>query len=407
MVGKNYLSADLDGLCRADRDWCREFEHYKLGAIKQFPAYTPERKRVLLIDDLYPDPGRDAGSSVVISHVRALIRLGFDVYFFAVHERSCAGPMADKLRHLGCVPVGLPEFSFEKICTQASKTFHAIYVHRMDNAAKLSSAVTGSTAKIVYCLVDLHSLRLKRQAEVESNESLLREAEMIQRIEFDLIKKADAVVTYSSFEADLINTALSDAHAHVIPWDAQVAEAPLCNMHEKAIGFIGGYCHRPNVDAVQFLLNDVAPKVFERDSEITFSLAGSNMPQYIKDISMPWVKIVGYVDDLHSFLGSCCCTVAPLRYGAGIKGKVLDSLAAGVPCVMTTVAAEGLNLPASLRSLVTQNAEQLAETIVSLANDRDRLRSASTEALQFMKSEFSPSRIDQLLQEVFGIGIGN
>jgi glycosyltransferase involved in cell wall biosynthesis len=141
-------------------------------------------------------------------------------------------------------------------------------------------------------------------------------------------------------------------------------------MARLGVAFVANYGHAPNVDAARFLAETVMPLVWERDPAIPCLLAGSRMPAAIRRLARPGphecVLTLGHVPDLTAFLGGVRLTVAPLRYGAGVKGKVLASLAAGVPCVMTPVAAEGIDLPPLLAGLVGATPAALAERIVRL-----------------------------------------
>jgi glycosyltransferase involved in cell wall biosynthesis len=135
--------------------------------------------------------------------------------------------------------------------------------------------------------------------------------------------------------------------------------------------FVGNYTHAPNGDAARWLVQDIMPAVWALDPTITCTLAGAEMPDSIHALASDRVRVLGHVQDLGDVLGQARLSVAPLRFGAGIKGKVLESLSAGVPCIMTPVAAEGLNLPKSLQSLLGATAEDLAHQIVTLHKAED------------------------------------
>ena len=93
------------------------------------------------------------------------------------------------------------------------------------------------------------------------------------------------------------------------------------------------------------------------------------------------IDVVGPVDDLAEVFSRVRLTVAPLRFGAGIKGKVLESFAAGIPCVVSPVAAEGLMLPAPLPDLVADGVEAMARAILRFHNDASANQSAQAAAL--------------------------
>ena len=140
------------------------------------------------------------------------------------------------------------------------------------------------------------------------------------------------------------------------------------------------------------------PLVWQQNPEIDCLLVGSNMPDDMLAMSRKGIVPVGYTNDLQEIFDRVRLTIAPLRYGAGLKGKVLESLAAGVPCVCTSVAAEGFMLPDLLTAHVANAPMVLAQLICqlhesSLVNDEWARR-----GLQYASAQFSEERIDYLMK---------
>jgi glycosyltransferase involved in cell wall biosynthesis len=127
------------------------------------------------------------------------------------------------------------------------------------------------------------------------------------------------------------------------------------------------------------LISDILPLLHRRIADCTTYIVGSNMPKRILDLNLPGLRPLGFVSVLADILHKLRCTIAPLRFGAGIKGKVLDSFAHGLPCVMSEVAAEGLELPDELAWLIARSPSEFAEKISQIHEDRalnDRLAQA-------------------------------
>src|SRR6185437_3333738 len=139
----------------------------------------------------------------------------------------------------------------------------------------------------------------------------------------------------------------------------------------SGIMFVGGYRHLPNVDAAEYLAADIMPRLRARAPGITAMLVGSNMPPSVQALAREDIQPIGYVPVLSEVLHRVRATVVPLRYGAGIKGKVLDSLAHGIPCVMSEVAAEGLELTGELAWLIARTPEEFAEKLRAIHEDAD------------------------------------
>jgi O-antigen biosynthesis protein len=136
---------------------------------------------------------------------------------------------------------------------------------------------------------------------------------------------------------------------------SQGAEAQAAPGERQGIALIAGYQHPPNVDAALWLVREILPLVWQHDPAIGCLLVGSRMPEELRQLSRKGVIPLG--QGLDGIFDRVRLTVAPLRYGAGIKGKVIDSLAAGVPCIGTPIAAEGLDLPPLLLDCIGTTAE--------------------------------------------------
>jgi glycosyltransferase involved in cell wall biosynthesis len=200
---------------------------------------------------------------------------------------------------------------------------------------------------------------------------------------------ADAVITHSADEAVMLKCEVPAAHVHVVPWAVTARPREVCFVKRHGIAFLGSYTHAPNRDAAQFLADAIMPLVHRGNPAIVCRLIGSGMPEILRQLEAPGVIPLGLVPDLDAALAELRLTVAPLRYGAGVKGKVLESLARGVPCVMSRVAAEGLGLPATLAGLVADTAADIAARILHLHEDEAAHESARAAGLSFIAERHS------------------
>ena len=128
----------------------------------------------------------------------------------------------------------------------------------------------------------------------------------------------------------------------------------------------------------------------------------TNLRKYVSILAAKDVVPLGYVPSLDSVLSRIRLTIAPLRYGAGLKGKVIESMAAGIPCVMTTVAAEGLGLSAELASLVADDPDALSQRIAMLCRDQAKYRRVVEAGRAHVAANYSRERIDALIREACG-----
>jgi glycosyltransferase involved in cell wall biosynthesis len=141
------------------------------------------------------------------------------------------------------------------------------------------------------------------------------------------------------------------------------------------------------------------PSLREAVPGIELLLVGSHMPAEISALAARDIAPLGYVPSLDSVFERVRLTIAPLRFGAGLKGKVLDSLAAGLPCVMTSIAAEGVELPGELQSLIADDAATLAMRIATLCHDDAEYRRVVAAGRAHVAANYSSERIDDLLRQ--------
>ena len=352
------------------------------------------RRRALFIDDSVPTPDRDAGSNVAVEHMKALMRLGYQVHFVPSDNMARIEPYTGALEQLGIRCHHAPfEHSTEEVLRQNAGRFDVIYLHRVSNAAYLRAARTRNpAAQVIYSVADLHHLRLLREAELLGDAVLRQEAMTMRASELSAAAAADCTITHSAYEAALLTG--EAAAVAVVPWVVRTG-APLPPFdRRRGVGFVGSK-HLPNLDAALFLLTDVMPLVWAADETIDVYLFGDHVEDpRVRRLSGPRVHAVGWVADLRAAFATLRVTAAPLRFGAGVKGKVLESLAAGLPCVMTPCAAEGAGLPPALEPLVVDGAAALAAQIVALHRDPARNAALAELGMQFVREDYSEARVD-------------
>ena len=257
-------------------------------------------------------------------------------------------------------------------------------------------------ARLLYGVADLHHLRLARQAEAEQRPELQAAARRWRLVETMAALSADAVLTHSADELAVLRRLAPGVPVHRVPWD--VAPRPGGGPFEarRGLAFVGSYAHAPNVDAACVLVREVMPLVWREVPDMPCLLVGSDMPPRVRALSGPGIEVLGQVADLGSVLDRVRLTVAPLRYGAGVKGKVLDSLAAGVPCAMSPVAAEGLELPATLRGLVGADPAALVRIVLRLHRDEVAHRVVADAGLGLIRNGHAEAVVDAALGRALG-----
>lgn len=395
------------------------------------PAETlppPRRRRALVIDEGVPDPARDAGSAAIVSHMRALLGLGFEVEFVPCQALEQEGAASRALAGMGVTCWHLPwAASAEEVLRRAGPALDLVYLHRHGPMQRYAALVRhwAPQARLVYSLADLHWLRAARAAalppagaehagaehagagplapdpaSLPPSVAALRTAELLG------VLAADAVITHSSHEAALLAADAPEAAVFLLPW--AVAPRPVSTPFDDrtAIAFVGSYAHPPNLDAAHSLIGTIMPLVWAHDPSITLLLAGSDLPASLREAAEAApgpVEVLGHVPDLATVWERTRLTAAPLRYGAGLKGKVLDSLAAGLPCLCSPMAAEGMDLPDSLSGLVAEDAEAMAASLLRLYDDEAACAALGQAGLDWIETRFSAAGIEMAMRGVAGV----
>jgi Glycosyl transferases group 1 len=350
-------------------------------------------RRALVIDNRVPVRARDTGSHVILSHMEALRGLGYRVSLAAGDEMDLTGPTAGALADDGITVCGTPFYgSVEDVLRRQADCFDVVYLHGPENAARYLELARkyNPRARILYSVADLHHLRLERQAKIESRPELMASAERLRMIEYMAAWRADAVVTHSTHEALVLRRAIPKARVNVVTWALEPRPTAVPFAARKGVAFVGGFGHRPSPDAAHWLVEAVMPLVWQADPRIPCLLAGADMPESLSRLAGDRVFVLGHVADLATgVFDRVRLTAAPLRFGAGVEGKMVESLAAGVPCVMSPVAAEGLALPPALNAMVGESAAAVAGLICRLHGDETANRTATEAGLDFIRRDFS------------------
>ncbi|NHN85311.1 glycosyltransferase [Acetobacter musti] len=371
----------------------------------------PKIRRALVIDEHFPRPGHDAGSEAIRSHIRALGRLGYHVTF-AVPGMQVEQDLISGLEAEGISVAAAPFYtSPEDLLRRQAGAFEVVYLHRVSVASSYGGLVRRymSSSRLIYSVADLHHLRLARQAGVEGRVTLAHEAARMRTFEVAAALNSDVVLTHSSVEAAELRRLIPALNVHVVPWGVSARPVATSASDRHGIAFLAHYRHTPNRDAAEWLIREVMPLVWKRAPDIRCVLAGTDMGPETEALACeagPDCGGVGIVRDVENLRDDLFeqvrLGIAPLRFGAGLKGKVLETFAAGLPCVMTPVAAEGIDLPDSLKNLVQSDAENLAEEIVRLHAAPESVDSMGQAALRFIEAHYGEDSVGNSLAAALG-----
>lgn len=373
-AGKN-VSKGLKRYQVINRD---RFAERHAGALKQQYPQDPggvpaarERSRrphALVMDHMVPHYDEDAGSVRMLALLEILIDLGYRVTFVPDNLHP-AQPYTAELQQLGIEVVYRVSTPVDYVAAHA-REFDLAILCRAPFAQRYLPALTAVSPRprIIFDTVDLHFLREERHAELEGNANLAAAAARTRQAELDVMRASDQVWVTSTHEEELLGR-FGVPPLGLVPMIHEVRPDVPPFRDRRDILFIGGFRHAPNEDAVRFFVSEVLPLVRHELPDVKFLIVGSHVPPAIAKLESDHVRVMGFVRDVVPVFDSCRLTVAPIRFGAGVKGKVTQSLAWGVPAVITPVAAEGLRLVDRQHVMIAADPHEFARRVVELHRD--------------------------------------
>lgn len=347
--------------------------------------------RILIIDATTPEPDKDSGSVRLTNLMQCCRELGYGVTFFA-DNRDYAGSYSRDLQKSGIEVLYHPWLdSLHDFFRDRGNEFDYIFVSRHYIAINYISLLKRycPEAQFIFDTVDLHYLREQRLADLEQSLPLKRVAQQTRRAELSVIKEADATLVVSTVEKSVLKDDAPGEKVHILSNIHEVPGRDKEFADRKDIYFVGGYQHPPNVDAACWFVNDIWPLIHKQLPQMRFHLIGSKAPERIRSLSGDGVVFHGFVESLDPFLSDCRLAVAPLRYGAGVKGKVNMSMAHGQPVVATPAAVEGMFAEHERELLVANDAESFAAEVVRLYQDEELWNSVSDASIRNVEEHFS------------------
>ena len=358
---------------------------------------------ILIIDATTPEPDKDSGSVRLTNMMQCCRDLGLSVTFFA-DNRDYAGSYTRDLQKSGIEVLYHPWLeSLHEFFRQRGSEFDYVLISRHYIATNYISLLKRycPDTQFIFDTVDLHYLREQRLAKLEQSLPLERTARQTRRAELSVIKAADATLVVSTVEKTVLAEDAPGEMVHVLSNIHEVPGRDKNFSDRKDIYFVGGYQHPPNVDAACWFVNDIWPLIHKQLPEMKFHLIGSKAPERIRSLSGDGVIFHGFVETLQPFLSDCRLAVAPLRYGAGVKGKVNMSMAHGQPVVATPAAVEGMFAEHERELLVAEDAESFAAEVVRLYQDEDLWNRCSDASVQNVEEHFSLATARASLTELF------
>ena len=364
---------------------------------------SPGRKNILVIDHYVPKPDQDSGSLRMFQILKILRRLGHRVTFIP-DNLARTHPYTDELQKRGIEVVYHPYIKkVRDYLVSHGAHFDAVLLSRCDFARKHIADVRlhAPGSRVIFDTVDLHYLREDGEARLTGDPEVRRKAQEKEELEHELIEQADETWVVSPVEQRLLQEKWRSKSIQLV---SNIVDIPGSKTPFALRGdflFIGGFQHRPNADAVLFFVQEIYPLISKRLPEAKFYIIGDKPPPEIIAVSTERIIVAGLQRDAGPFFDSVKLSVAPLRFGAGVKGKINQSMAFGVPLVATSLAVEGMELRDREDILVADAPEDFAEALVELYESEELWNRISENGIEKTRSLYSTEVAREKLEHLF------
>jgi GT2 family glycosyltransferase/glycosyltransferase involved in cell wall biosynthesis len=325
------------------------------------------KQRIVFIDNEVPQFDNNSGALRTTAILKLMIEAGYEVSFVPVNGLR-QEPYTSHLESFGIEVLGPLELHKDYLC-RIEETIKQIWVSRVSVATKALPFLEPilNNVPLVFDTVDIHHVRLERE-EVLTNS--FGKSQQIKRQEIEICNQSKRVIVVSEQERKYL-ASLTDTPISVLSNVHEIATSKRIPPQNQRAVFVGSFQHTPNIDAVHWFVEEVLPLVIKKVPKFEFWVIGDKPPISLTSLIVPSLSVLGWVENLDEVLENARLNIAPLRYGAGVKGKISHALSIGLPTVTTSIGAEGMNLTNSKDIEIADTPEEMVEKIcLLLQNDR-------------------------------------
>jgi glycosyltransferase involved in cell wall biosynthesis len=369
---------------------------------------SKNRKVVLFMDNNVPTFDKDAGSFIAFQYIKVLNDLNYKVIFWP-HNLEKIEPYTDILQQMG-VEVMYGERNFSEYINKYGESIDFAFVSRPHVAEAYMYLIRKkSSAKIFYIAHDLHFLREMRAAEVGKDKNLEKIASDTKKIEESMMSKSDVSLFFSGDEVKIVKKEFAEVSVDVLPWVQNIENSSPADFKDrKGLIFMGGYNHPPNVDAVKWFHKEVFPLVIKKVPNIEVTIYGSHVPKEISSLNARNFKVIGFIEEekIKDIFDSAKIFIAPLRFGAGFKGKIAKAMSNGLPVITTDIGAEGMGLVDGENALIGNDSEAVANKIIRLYSDEALWNKISKNSLRYIGDNYSVDNAQHKIEKLLASDMG-
>ncbi len=405
---------------------------WKKELTKQYPP-NPElklrffnrnkAKRILIIDDIPPLPNQAAGALRHYHTLKQMLELGYQVtYVHLMGQKYFGTENFEYFHEFKMKGVEFIWFNYEywwefRKTTKIKKTlknliesvglkqrnFDYIYIVFWYIAEYFIDFIRAEIpdTPILIDTMDIHFLREIREAEIKKDSYLLSAAKENKKRELQIYQKADCITTVTMQDRDILRKEIPDKAIFILT----DVHDPIKNVRpfgdRKDLLFVGNFNHKPNEDAVFYFVEKIFPAIKAQLPDIKFYVVGANPSPKLQSLANKSIIVTGWVPKIEPYLEKCRISVVPLRFGAGNKGKVAQSLSFGVPIVTTSIGAEGMGIQNRKHALISDSADEFAKLVVELYTNKQLWEKLSRNGQNLIASLYTSRLMRERLHYIF------
>jgi len=354
-----------------------------------------DRPRIIVFDERVPSPDRDAGSLRMFLILKTLAKWSHVI--FVPFNRPQSLDYERALWNEGIETADAVDYrkllknKNVKAAIVSRPSMAEAYLHRIRR--------TNPRVRVVFDMVDTHFIRFQREHEISGDAHALAEAERYRKLESRLARKSDLVWSASSEDKEVMEREVPGRRVEVVPTIHEVRDRGKSFVERRDLLFIGNLAHRPNDDAVLFFMREVYPLLLKTLPQVQLDIIGDNPSPEIVAYNSETVRVRGYVPEVEPYLRERRVFVAPLRFGAGIKGKVGEAMAHGIPVVTTAIGAEGFGLTHGFDVMIADDPASFAAAIEQLYSQKELWERVAQNSRKRIEEHFAPEVIAETINK--------
>ena len=367
---------------------------------------SAKKHTLLMVDHYIPTFDKDAGSRTLYQYLKLFVQKGYNVKLIGDNFFK-SEPYTTIYEQMGIEVLCGPYYmkNWQDWLFENGQFIDYVFLSRPHIAEKYIDCIRNFThAKIIYYGMDLHYLREQRNYEATGDEEALNRSRDWKKKEFELLKKVDMAYYLSDVEINEIRKVDKSIPLRRNPINIfENIDTPRYIAEKRRdIMFVGGFGHTPNTDAVKWMLDEILPALLVKHPDMKLHIVGSNPPAEILERANENIIVHGFVSDeeLDGLYAGIRMIIVPLRFGAGIKGKVVEAMKNKIPLVTTSIGIEGIEGTEDF-VMVRDSAKEIVDIILELYDDFAVLDRISKEEEKYVYDNYSVDSAIRILGQDF------